>query len=107
MLWKTIFILLAWAGPAAYAETIYRCGNAYSDEPCKGGAVVDVLPTEGAHSLSGKKRIGHDATMREAWRTYDKTTAPVTGVAPEENARRREERRHQKIPRIPVEQLKP
>lgn len=37
-----LFMLLL--GGAANAD-IYRCGNNYSSEPCKGGKLVDVSPT--------------------------------------------------------------
>ena len=91
------------AGTASHAETIYKCGNAYSDEPCKGATVVDVLPTEGAHSLSGKKRMSNEAINRGGQRALDELQEQVTGIPAEESARRREERRHKSIPRIKVE----
>lgn len=85
------------------AETIYKCGNAYSDEPCKGATVVDVLPTEGAHSLSGKKRMSNEAINRSGHRALDQLRETVIGIPAEESARQREERRHKAIPRIKVE----
>lgn len=36
-------LLFCLLGGTAYAE-IYRCGNSYSSEPCKGGKSVDVSP---------------------------------------------------------------
>ena len=40
----TTGLLLCLLGGTAKAE-IYRCGNSYSSEPCKGGKEVDVSPT--------------------------------------------------------------
>ncbi|WP_291518691.1 hypothetical protein [Acidovorax sp.] len=37
---------------AASAE-VYRCGNSYSQEPCKGGRAVDTSPTVASHGGSG------------------------------------------------------
>jgi hypothetical protein len=37
---KTLVLVLAlWAGSAG-AETVWRCGNSYSQQPCSGGAAV-------------------------------------------------------------------
>ena len=35
------------------AQEVYRCGNTYTQEPCKGGRTVDVSPT--LSDLSGPK----------------------------------------------------
>lgn len=35
--------LLLWAA-CANAQSVYRCGNTYQQEPCKGGKSVDVSP---------------------------------------------------------------
>ncbi|MPT53559.1 MULTISPECIES: hypothetical protein [Delftia] len=103
MLQRIALAALICTGTATDAETIYKCGNAYSDEPCKGATVVDVLPTEGAHSLSGKKRMSNEAINRSGQRALDDLREKVIGIPAEESARRREERRHKSIPRIKVE----
>lgn len=38
---------------AAQAQEVYRCGNTYTQEPCKGGRTVDLSPT--LSDLSGPK----------------------------------------------------
>ncbi|MDR6731961.1 hypothetical protein [Delftia lacustris] len=103
MLQRTVLAVLICVGAGVSAQTVYRCGNAYSDEPCKGRAVVDVRPTEGAHSMSGQKRVGNEATTRQMWRNVDKALQPLTGISPEEGERQREERRYKSIPRIKID----
>ncbi|GGH63291.1 hypothetical protein GCM10010975_28930 [Comamonas phosphati] len=103
MLQRTLLATLICTGSGALAQnTIYRCGNAYSDEPCKGGATVDIRPTDGAHSMSGQRRTSIDAVQREIHRGFDKAWQPLTGMSPEEAARRREEQRYKSIPRVKV-----
>ncbi|MEQ6435172.1 hypothetical protein V8Z74_09030 [Comamonas sp. w2-DMI] len=98
---KTLLAILICIGGGAWAQnTIYRCGNAYSDEPCKGGTTVDIRPTDGAHSMSGQRRDSHEAFARWRNREIDKALQPLTGVSPEEGERLREERRYKTIPRI-------
>lgn len=103
MLQRTVLAMLICAGASVSAQTVYRCGSAYSDEPCKGGAVIDVRPTEGAHSMSGQKRVGNEATTRQMLRNVDKALQPLTGISPEESERQREERRYKSIPKIRIE----
>lgn len=64
---------------------------------------MDIRPTDGAHSMSGKKRTSTEATNRQIWREYDKAVQPLTGISPEEGERRREERRYKSIPRVKVD----
>lgn len=44
--WRPIAMLatLAWAlaAPSSQAQTVYRCGNTYSETPCAGGKAVKV-----------------------------------------------------------------
>lgn len=44
MSWAKAIALLALLPGAAFAQSVYRCGNTYSDEPCKGGKTVDTSP---------------------------------------------------------------
>lgn len=97
------FAVALGAAAAGHTQTIYRCGSAYSDEPCTGGKTVDIRPTEGAHSLSGQKRRSNEAILRQAHRDTAKALQPLTGITPEESERRREERRYQSNPRIRIE----
>jgi hypothetical protein len=39
-----IFAALALAGTGCAAQTVYRCGNSYGNEPCPGGAAVASSP---------------------------------------------------------------
>lgn len=92
---------------SAQAQTIYRCGNAYSDEPCAGAKEVDIRPTEGAHSLSGKKRRSREMYIRDMERAMDKVVEQVTGVPAEVQEKQRAEQRAKKIPRIRIEDVTP
>ncbi|GEM_PF-5241674 len=97
-------LLMALAAGGAHAQnTIYRCGNAYSDEPCPSAATVDIRPTDGAHSLSGTRRHSNEALMRDMHRSYDKAMQPLYGITPEEKARQREEARFRSVPRVKIE----
>lgn len=59
-------------------QPVYLCDGTYTDRPCAHGKEVDILPTEGAHSLSGKKRQSQEAVMRDISR--DIRTAQETGM---------------------------
>ncbi|VTU36191.1 hypothetical protein H6CHR_04642 [Variovorax sp. PBL-H6] len=52
---------VVWAAPAATAGTAWRCGNAYSDQPCQDGKPLALGDTRDV----GRKREADDAT-REA-----------------------------------------
>lgn len=101
----TALVALCLVG-ASQAQTIYRCGNAYSDVPCPGFKEVDILPTDGMHSLSGTKRTNVETQRRELFRGIDKAVQPLTGIPAEEMERRRSEARAKSIPRIPVEAVR-
>lgn len=80
--------LLFLAGTTALSQPIYRCEHqgkiGYSDEPCVNAKVVDVLPTEGAHSLSGKKTWNAQSQQAEARKIMDNALMPLTGLTHEE-----------------------
>lgn len=97
-------VFLVWS---VQAQTIYRCGNSYSDEPCHGAKEVDILPTDGAHSLSGTRRRNHESYIRDVNRAVDKAIEPLTGQPTEEREKQRAERKAKSIPRISVEELRP
>ncbi len=59
-------------------QPVYLCNGTYTDRPCANGKEVDILPTEGVHSLSGKKRQSQEAVMRDISR--DIRTAQETGM---------------------------
>lgn len=63
---KAIALLVLVIAVLANAQqTVYLCNGTYTDKPCKDGREVDVRPTEGAHSISGKRMQSYDAQMRE------------------------------------------
>lgn len=77
-LWPVIAgCALAVAGACAQ-QPVYLCDGTYTDRPCAHGKEVDILPTEGVHSLSGKKRQSQEAVMRDISR--DIRTAQETGM---------------------------
>lgn len=69
--------MLAMSGVWAQ-QPVYLCDGTYTDRPCAHGKEVDILPTEGMHSLSGKKRQSQEAVMRDISR--DIRTAQETGM---------------------------
>ncbi|KQP22361.1 hypothetical protein [Pseudorhodoferax sp. Leaf267] len=53
----------ALAASAGAQQTVYLCDGTYTDKPCKGGKEVDIAPTRGAHSMSGKRRESTEAVV--------------------------------------------
>ncbi len=50
---------LAWSAASATAQ-VYRCGNTYTQEPCKGARVIDTAPpvtSHGSASPPGRQKI--------------------------------------------------
>ncbi|MBX9935734.1 MAG: DUF4124 domain-containing protein [Burkholderiaceae bacterium] len=94
-----LLCLLFLAGTTALSQPIYRCEYqgkiGYSDEPCMNAKVVDVLPTEGAHSLSGKKTSNARSRQEETRKMIDNILMPVTGLTHEQM---KVERRRMKLP---------
>jgi len=101
---KAMAVAMLLAG-SAQAQTIYRCGNTYSDEPCAGAKEVDILPTEGAYNLSGTHRRGRESLLRDMNRQMERVVEQATGVPAKEQERQRLEREAKKIPRIRVEDV--
>jgi hypothetical protein len=64
----TPFLLLAclFAVPAA-AQTVYRCGNSYSQQPCPGGSAIDA-----SDSRTPEQRRTQEATVRHERRVADR-----------------------------------
>ncbi len=60
-----IAITIALISSSAIAQTIYKCGNSYSETACPEAKTVEIVPTDGAHSMSGKKRISQQSMHRE------------------------------------------
>ncbi|NIC40770.1 DUF4124 domain-containing protein [Aquabacterium sp. A08] len=57
--------LLALAGTVGAQQPVYLCNGVYTDRPCANGKEVDILPTEGMHSMSGQKQQSQEAVMRD------------------------------------------
>ncbi len=56
-------MLLGIAPFATAQKPIYLCEGVYTDAPCRGGKEVDILPSRGVTSLSGRKRESLEATI--------------------------------------------
>ncbi|MDH5204798.1 MAG: hypothetical protein OEW36_03975, partial [Hylemonella sp.] len=52
--------------PALSAQTVYRCGNSYSDQPCAGGSTLDTGDT-----ISAAQRERTEAATERDRRTAD------------------------------------
>lgn len=50
----------------AEAETVYRCGNSYSQTPCPGGSTVDA-----ADKRTPEQRKAHEASVKQEKRAGD------------------------------------
>lgn len=80
---KNIIIgtLLALAGSWCAAQTVYRCGNSYSAQPCEGAAVVappQQAPTaaEGARAVKAAQVDVRRAEVLEKARLAQEKNAP-------------------------------
>ncbi|HBH38196.1 MAG TPA: hypothetical protein DDX06_07415 [Curvibacter sp.] len=51
---------------AAPAQTVYRCGNSYSQTPCPGGSTLDATD-----SRTPEQRKAHEASVRQEKRAGD------------------------------------
>ena len=52
---------------AAPAQTVYRCGNSYSQQPCPGGSALDA-----SDSRTPEQRQAQDASVRHERRVADR-----------------------------------
>ena len=81
------------------SQQVYRCESAgkvsYSDEPCINAKVIDAIPTQGAHSLSGKKTSNSQVAHEEIRKSFDNAMKPITGLSHEQM---NVERRRSKLP---------
>jgi hypothetical protein len=73
---RIAFVLTACllALPALGQKPVYLCGKVYTDQPCKEGREVDITPTRGADSMSGKSRESSEATMERIGGASQKAT---------------------------------
>ena len=63
---RLLMILVLVCGTAAQAQTVYRCGNSYSQTPCPGGSTVDATD-----SRTPEQRKAHEASVRQEKRAGD------------------------------------
>lgn len=70
------------------SRTVFKCevgGKVvYSDEPCLGARRIDVEPTRGMDSLSGKARAGQDVRSERFNEQLAGALQPLTGETPEQ-----------------------
>lgn len=52
--------------PSLQAQTVYRCGNSYSQTPCPGGDAIDATD-----SRTPEQRKAHEASVKHEKRTGD------------------------------------
>jgi hypothetical protein len=77
-------LLLAAAAGAAHAQTVYRCGNTYSQQPCAGARTVAVedarTPQQAAQSTASTRRDADLADAMEKQRLEEEKRAPAARV---------------------------
>lgn len=65
-------------------RTVYKCGVGdkvqYSDSPCLGATKVDVEPTRGLDTSSGRTRVGKDVQREQFNESFAEAVRPLTGM---------------------------
>lgn len=73
------------------SRTVYKCEvegrTQYSDAPCLGAKRVDVEPTRGLGSMTGKGAPGADVRNENLNETFSNAVRPITGQSPAERAK--------------------
>lgn len=59
---------LCWFAVANAQQPVYLCNGTYTDQPCRGGKEVEIVPSRGAHSMSGTRRESREAVMEDIHR---------------------------------------
>lgn len=81
---KLTALLLAAIAGASQAQSVYRCGNSYSQQPCAGGKAVAVederTPQQAAQSTASTRRDVALADAMEKQRLEDEKRAPMARV---------------------------
>ena len=81
---------LACAVPWATGQTVYRCGNSYSQQPCAGGAALSAPPAaptaaEARQAAAAARVDAQRAEAMEQARLAQEKNAPkAAGIAPPE-----------------------
>jgi len=84
-----------------HAQTVYRCGNTYSQQPCPEGKAIDA-----SDSRTAEQRKRHDQSVQHEKRTADalekkriaEETAAVRSAQQADQAQRAAEKNQQKKP---------
>lgn len=98
-----VSVVLCLASAAASAQTVYRCGNSYSQNPCPNGVALDVAdprtPAQRAEAAAAaardkqtanaleKTRLTDEARV-EAARTSEAKSAAIAKLAADRKAQR-------------------
>lgn len=84
---QLLIALLACGAAAAGAQTIYRCGNTYSERPCPDGAALQPLrapdPADAAAARKENERQAKAADAMEKARLKEEAK-PVSAYIPKE-----------------------
>jgi hypothetical protein len=83
----SMFCLVTTAGAQqlpAPSRTVFKCNAGgkivYSDSPCLGAERIDVDPTRGMNSMSGKKAIDSDVRTEQQREQIAEAWRPLTGM---------------------------
>jgi hypothetical protein len=73
-------------------RTVYKCEDGkkthYSDTPCVGATQVDVTPTRGLNSSSGREMVGADVRREQSHEQFAAAVRPLTGLSDQALAQR-------------------
>jgi hypothetical protein len=66
--WLSVLVVVAlgWSAGAAQAQTVYRCGNQYSQVPCPEGRVVEATDPRTAAQRAAAKRVAEQERRQAA-----------------------------------------
>jgi hypothetical protein len=82
-----MLVVVAGCVPPAMAQTIYRCGDSYSQQPCPGGKPVAVedsrTPAQRAQTTDAVKRQAAAADQLEKERVREEAKPASVGMPPE------------------------
>jgi hypothetical protein len=66
------------------SRTIFKCNvngvTVYSDSPCPGAQKLNIDPTRGADSVSGRKLVGNDVRQEQPREQIAEAVRPLTGM---------------------------
>jgi hypothetical protein len=71
------------------SRTVYKCqfdGKVvYSDSPCLGAERLDIEPTRGLSTYTGKERTGQDVQREKLNEAFGEALRPLTGLTPKQH----------------------